>query len=420
MTSETPSATPHPTPSATPSPAPNAAPAARPSSQTNAVGPGAAPARPAVVSHVKAQYDAELPAALERACAPFGGFGALVKPGERIGVKVNLLRAAPPEKVVTTHPETLRAVLRAIKAAGATPFVGDSPGGPGRERQVRRGYEVSGMAAVCREEDVELLVPDADVVELAAPDGRLFRTFPVGRCWTTADGIIQVGPLKTHGLMRLTGAVKLTFGCVTGLRKGQLHVRASERADFADMLLDLHLALAPRLTVIDAIVAMQGKGPGSGTPRAMGSLLAAVDSSALDAALADLTVHKRRDIYTLAAAERRGLIDLNDPYRLEGDPIVPDHGFEHAPRDAQERVPPALRRLARHALTSRPRLVNPAVCTRCGDCAQICGANAITMAPMPVYDNDKCVRCYACTEICPTTAIQDVRPLTLRLLRADR
>ena len=172
--------------------------------------------------------------------------------------------------------------------------------------------------------------------------------------------------------------------------------------------------------MIDAIVAMQGKGPGSGTPHAMGSLLAAVDSSALDAALADLTVHKRRDIYTLAAAERRGLIDLDDPYRLEGDPIVPDHGFEHAPRDAQERVPPVLRRLARHALTSRPRLVNPAVCTRCGDCAQICGANAITMAPTPVYDNDKCVRCYACTEICPTTAIQDVQPLTLRLLRTRR
>ncbi len=310
----------------------------------------AGPRRPALVSHVKAQYDAGLPAALERACAPFGGWSALVSPGERIGVKVNLLRAAPPEKVVTTHPETLRAVLRALKAAGATPFVGDSPGGPGTERRVSRAYEVSGMAAVCREEDVELLVPDTDVVGLAAPGGRLYRSFPVGRCWTTADGIVQVGPLKTHGLMRLTGAVKLTFGCVTGLRKGQLHVRSSERADFADMLLDLHLALAPRLTVIDAIVAMQGKGPGSGTPRAMGSLFVATDGSALDAALADLTVHERRSIYTLAAAARRGLIDLDDPYRLEGDPIVPDRGFQHAPRDAQDRLPPALHRFVRGAL----------------------------------------------------------------------
>ncbi len=329
---------------------------------------------PSLVSHVKAQYGPGLPAALERACAPFGGFAALVSPGERIGVKVNLLRGAAPEKVVTTHPETLRAVLRALKAAGATPFVGDSPGGPGTERRVSRAYEVTGMAAVCRDEGVELLVPDTDVVELAAPGGRLFRSFPVGRCWTEADGIVQVGPLKTHGLMRLTGAVKLTFGCITGLRKGQLHVRASERADFADMLLDLHLALAPRFTVIDAIVAMQGKGPGSGTPRAMDSLLAASDASALDAALADLTVHLRRSVYTLAAAERRDLIDLDEPYRLQGDPIVPDRGFQHAPRDAQDRLPPALRNLARNLLTSRPRLVNEAVCTRCGDCAQICGA----------------------------------------------
>jgi uncharacterized protein (DUF362 family)/Pyruvate/2-oxoacid:ferredoxin oxidoreductase delta subunit len=375
---------------------------------------------PSLVSHVKAQYGPGLPAALGRACAPFGGFSDLVHPGERIGVKVNLLRAAPPEKVVTTHPETLRAVLRALKAVGATPFVGDSPGGPGTERRVSRAYEITGMAAVCREEDVELLVPDSDVVELAAPDGRLFRTFPVGRCWTEADGIVQVGPLKTHGLMRLTGAVKLTFGCVTGLRKGQLHVRASERTDFADMLLDLHLALAPRLTVIDAIVAMQGKGPGSGTPRDMGSLFAATDGSALDAALADLTVHERRSIYTLTAAEHRGLIDLDDPYRLEGDPIVPDHGFQHAPRDAQDRLPPALRHAVRGLLTSRPRLVDEQACTRCGDCAQICGADAITLAPTPVYDNDKCVRCYACTEICPTAAIQDVRPLTLRLFGVRR
>ena len=253
---------------------------------------------------------------------------------------------------MTTHPETLRAVLRALKAAGATPFVGDSPGGPGTERQVSRGYEVSGMAAVCREEDVELLVPDTDVVELATPDGRLYRSFPVGRCWTTADGIIQVGPLKTHGLMRLTGAVKLTFGCVTGLRKGQLHVRSSERADFADMLLDLHLALAPRLTVIDAIVAMQGKGPGSGTPRAMGSLFAATDVSALDAALADLTVHERRSIYTLAAAERRGLIDLTIPTASRATPSCPTRASSTpraTPRSGAAGAAPPRARRAHHA-----------------------------------------------------------------------
>ena len=55
---------------------------------------------PSLVSHVKASYGPELEAALERAAAPFGGFGALVAPGERIGVKVNLLRGAPPEQAL--------------------------------------------------------------------------------------------------------------------------------------------------------------------------------------------------------------------------------------------------------------------------------------------------------------------------------
>jgi uncharacterized protein (DUF362 family) len=377
---------------------------------------GAASGSPAPVVHLKAAYGPGLESAVERAVAPFGGWSALVAPGERIAVKPNLLRAAPPEKVVTTNPETLRTVLRGIKAAGAVPFVADSPGGPTSARSVARAFRVSGMAAVCDEEGVETIFADDDVVDLPAPNGRLYRSFRVGRVFAEADGIVQVGPLKTHALMRLTGGVKLTFGCIAGLTKAQLHVRAHERDDFADMLLDLHTALAPRFTIIDGIVAMQGKGPGGGTPYALGSLFAARDASALDAALADRTDHERRTIYTLAAAERRGLIDLQHPYELVGDPIEADREFEKATRDMNDRVPEFARRWGRHLLTSRPRLVDEPACTRCGECEAICGTRAITMQPTPVYDDEACVRCYACTEVCPTQAIQEVSPLTLRAL----
>ena len=175
--------------------------------------------------------------------------------------------------------------------------------------------------------------------------------------------------LKTHQLMRLTGGVKLTFGCIPGLAKAQLHVRASRREDFADMLLDLHLAMAPRFTIIDGIIAMEGQGPGGGDPRELGSLFAARDCVALDAALADRTAHERRDVHVLAAAERRGLIDLDDPYELSGDPIEPATDFVPAGRDVQDRVPAGLRRLGRQLVTARPRLVDPAACTECGECA---------------------------------------------------
>ena len=119
------------------------------SAQAGASPGDAAPARPSLVSHVKATHGPGLDASLERLVEPFGGWAAIVSPGERVAVKVNLLRAAPPEKAVTTHPETLGCVLRALKAAGAEPFVADSPGGPNGPAKVARAYKLSGIADVC-------------------------------------------------------------------------------------------------------------------------------------------------------------------------------------------------------------------------------------------------------------------------------
>ena len=373
---------------------------------------------PSLVGHVRARHGPELAAAVDRVVAPFGGWAAVARRGERIVVKVNLLRGAPPEKAVSTHPETLRCVLRALKAAGAQPIVADSPGGPNLAATLARFWRVSGIAAMCEQEGVAIANAESEAVELPTPSGRLYRSFSVGRVFAEADAIVQVGVLKTHQLMRLTGGVKLAFGCIPGLGKAQLHIRASRREDFADMLLDLYLALAPRLTIIDGILAMEGQGPGGGTPRELGSLFAARDAIALDAALADRTNHRRGEVYTLAAAERRGLIDLDDPYRVAGDPVEPEPDFAPAVKDAEGMVPARFRGVARRSIAARPRLVRADVCTRCGECAAICGVQAITLAPTPVYDDERCVRCYACTEVCPTGAIDAVAPPLARVLSA--
>ena len=372
---------------------------------------------PPTVSHVKASHGSGLEAALARLVEPFGGWSGIVSGGERVAVKINLLRGAPPEKAVSTHPETLKAVLRALKAAGAQPFVADSPAGRNGAAKVARAYKVSGLTDVCMAEDVSIVDIEDDVVVLDAPEGRLYKSFPVGKAFLDADAVVQVGVLKTHQLMRLTGGVKLTYGCIPGLTKAQLHIRAHRREDFADMLLDLHLAVRPRFTIIDGIIAMEGQGPGSGTPRALDSLFAAHDAVALDAALADRVGFERRTLWVLAAAERRGVTDLRSPYTPVGDPIVAEAGFVPAARDTQEssRVPPGFHRFARNRVSARPKLVEPDKCTRCRDCATICGAAAITMDPLPVFDDKRCVRCYACTEVCPTAAIDNVAPRLAKL-----
>ena len=373
------------------------------------------PTGPSLVSHVKAAHGPGLDASLARLVEPFGGWAAIVAPGERVAVKVNLLRAAPPEKAVTTHPETLACVLRAVKAAGAEPFVADSPGGPNGPAKVARAYKMSGIADVCADLQVQIVDIEDDRDVLQAPAGRLYRSFPAGKAFLDADAIVQVGVLKTHQLMRLTGGVKLTYGVMPGLAKAHMHVKAQRREDFADMLLDLHLAVRPRFTIIDAIIAMEGQGPGSGEPKELGSLFAAHDAVALDVALADRTAHERRAVHTIAASARRGLVDLDDPYILAGDPIEPDPTFKPVRRDMQELLPPSLHRVTRNLITARPRLVDPDACIRCNECAAICGTRAIAMDPLPDYDDAACVRCFACTEICPTAAIDNVSPLLVRL-----
>ena len=62
-----------------------------------------------------------------------GGIENFARPGNRVLLKVNLLSAKPPEKVVTTHPEVVRAMVKLIKEKGGVPIIGDaaSTGGMG-------------------------------------------------------------------------------------------------------------------------------------------------------------------------------------------------------------------------------------------------------------------------------------------------
>ena len=85
-----------------------------------------------------------------------GGFD-IIKPGQRVLLKLNLLNAAPVERAVTTHPEITRALIRLVKNAGGVPVAGDAPGLdlPGMGRKV---LKTSGTLAVCQQEDIPAVV----------------------------------------------------------------------------------------------------------------------------------------------------------------------------------------------------------------------------------------------------------------------
>jgi uncharacterized protein (DUF362 family) len=177
--------------------------------------------------------------AVRRSLDLLGGMASFVQPGQRVLVKPNLLRPSPPEHAVITHPNVVRAVILLAQEAGGRVIVADSPAVPLRSHWAwRAAYERAGFAAVAAETGAELntqIVP----CQRANPDGRLVKILDLSTFLTEAQVVINVPKLKTHGLMRYTGAVKNLFGVVPGLTKAGYHAKLQTADHFADMLLDL-------------------------------------------------------------------------------------------------------------------------------------------------------------------------------------
>ena len=347
-----------------------------------------------------------------------GGMGRFVRPGERIVLKANLLRAAPPESAICTHPAVVEAAAKLVKEAGGTPVICDSPGGALHKEAVLRSlYEKTGMAAAAAAAGAELSM-DSSTRTVSLPEGKVLRQAEIITPVAEADGVIDLCKMKTHVLMSMTGAVKNLFGVIPGLSKVGYHATHPDHETFADVLLDLTGYVKPRLSLMDGILAMEGDGPGSsGTPRQAGLLLAAANPLALDTAAGAIMNLPRKDNPVLLAAERRGLT----PCRMEDVELIggtveelrmADYKFPASTKsNLMDFLGPLARpaeRLCKKALSQTPR-IDGAKCVGCGICAKSCPGQAIAMtAPgkKARISQNACIHCYCCHELCPQKAVE--------------
>ncbi|MBU5614140.1 DUF362 domain-containing protein [Geomonas azotofigens] len=338
-----------------------------------------------------------------RLLEPLGGMERYVKPGERVLIKPNLLSAKPAEAAVTTHPELLRAVILEVRRAGGVPLVGDSPGvGSGR-----RVAERSGMMAVIEETGAEF-VPFTESLPVAGSG--TFKEFQLARPYLEADRLINLPKLKTHEMMTMTCCVKNLFGAVVGTAKAAWHLKAgADKELFADMLLELYRLREPDLNIVDAVVAMEGNGPGSGDPCQVGVLLAGDNAVAVDQVAARVAGFPRQLLYLESAARRMGLAGSNpDEVAVLGPD--PDQVLERPLRlphlsDVQFGLPGFLKNRLRNQFTSRPE-VAPGKCELCSVCVKACPPAAIRVQGGRLrFDYQRCIRCFCCRELCPHAAL---------------
>ena len=367
--------------------------------------------------------------ALKKGLLELGGLKSIVKPEEKILVKPNLLSAAIPDKAVTTHPSVLKAVYRLLSECGYENVKsGDSPG---------HGSCEGAMKLLGLNDDTMYgakLTPMSENVHVDFSDGITCKEFDFCKEVVESDAIINVCKMKTHALERITGAVKNVYGFVCGYRKAAGHVKFPNDTVFARMLADIHRCTHPRLHIMDGIIAMEGNGPGAGTPTPMNVILISQDPVALDTVYCYLLNLDSELVPTNSQGCRMGIgtdkedeieiilcdpdesntgtsghiINKNELFEKYGNATF-DVGREKPKNTFLMKYSGFMTKLARRPVIDKEK------CVKCGICVDHCPVPGKAVefkngkSSPPVYDYKKCIRCYCCQEMCPQHAIRPVR-----------
>ena len=361
----------------------------------------------------------ELAEKLDFLLAELGGLDNFIKAGDKVLFKTNLLMGKAPEAAVTTNPEFIRALAKKVKELGAEVIIADSPGGPFNDKLLKRAYQKSGLYEMAAEENIKLNY-NTNSKRQEYKEGKINKSFQLASYLEEADLVINLPKLKTHGLTMYTGGVKNLFGCIPGVLKAEYHLRMQSVYDFSRMLNDLAALVAPELTIMDAVVGMEGDGPSNGQPKEFNYLLASTSPYYLDlAAVRLMGITPEEKVPSIKAALADQIIEKEN-LELKGDQINPLDNVE-IPKIENEnnlldsKLPDFLSNIIEKLLRPKP-VFKENKCVGCRTCAENCPPDAITMVDnFPEVDLDKCIRCFCCQELCPYDAVEIKYPLLAKL-----
>lgn len=348
--------------------------------------------------------------ALEKVLAPqIATFGSLE--GKKIMFKPNLLVWKNKEEIASVHPQFLLAAAKIFVEKGAAVTIRETPA-------VQTAHAVVKSMGIAEELE-KLGVKTTGFEEYNVPpqdENMRFHNIEIADEFRSYDAVVDIAKAKTHAMMTLTLCVKNLFGLIRGSERLGWHLAVGRDFPlFADMLLDLYLAVKPSFNLIDGIVCMEGNGPGSGTPAKRSFIAGGSDALCLDSSVAEKLGVK--DLLLIRRAKERGLLK---EYMEEGDDMeeIPPLKLPDPPGLLVEWgvfLPPFLKTFLREYVISRP-VLDKDKCIGCGLCAKMCPPRSLKIVDKrPVFHLKNCIRCYCCQEHCPKSAIKPQKTLLMKI-----
>ncbi len=326
--------------------------------------------------------------------------------GKKVLVKPNILTDEDPSKCISTNPVIVEAMILYLQSKGAVVVVGDSPAVHTRTFRA----EKSGIMKVCESTGAKWIDFLSNPVEKSLRRGKI----KVASIVDEADLIISLPKFKNHELVYFTGAIKNTLGLVPGFNKAKQHALHQDRSKFGEFLVDLNEAVTPDYFLMDAIMGMEGPGPGRGLPVGIGLLIGSTNPLVLDIIASRIAGYEPMVVPTTRTAFfRKKWLKSEDDIVYDGPELnsIVKKGFKKIPISTTNNISIKfiLNRLTfLKKLERRPVFIHTK-CTGCQKCVNICPVHAIE--PMAskkthiVLTDSKCIRCFCCSEVCTDNAV---------------
>ena len=210
-----------------------------------------------------------------------GGIGSIVKPGEAVFIKVNMMTAGMlPGNVVDrgecTKPEIAMTVAEECLKAGAWKVtVGDAaqvdhfswkevPSLDGLTNYAAEAERLN--TAYGNRVVLACLMGDSPSWAKVPSPYTSLGTIKIASAVMEADRIISVPVFKTHMMTGVTGSVKNFFGVTPAESAGIGNIKSRINCHFAtggveQVFLDVFSAIKPHLGIVDLSVCVEGNGP---------------------------------------------------------------------------------------------------------------------------------------------------------------
>lgn len=259
------------------------------------------------VAFVKIDYKSGIEKAVEKAMQ-LAEWKKYVN-GKNIFVKINSM-CSQTVPGLNTSPFVLEAVIKVLRELPKVEItIGDTD--LATVKQLDKAVKVWGYLDLAEKHGCEFVNLSKEKIVEKEFNGNVFKKLLLPECVANSDCIVSIPVLKTHGLTKITCALKNSWGFLPRFRH-QYHMVADKA------IAEINSAIKVDFVVADATVCVEGKGPRTGKSKICDVVLASDDRVAVDAVASAFTGLNPSEIGQIVESHNLGVGKMDD-IKIVGD-----------------------------------------------------------------------------------------------------